>query len=114
MQQLTVNHRTTYRYRRPVKFGEHRMMFRPRDSHDLRLQSAVLKSTPNAEVRWLHDVFNNSVGIATFEEPSNTLALESIIVVDRYPFAGQEFPIEPFARTIPFSYPAREIGRAHV
>ncbi len=29
--------------------------------------------------------------------------------MDRYPFVGLEFPIEPFARTIPFSYPAREV-----
>jgi len=34
---LTVTHTTTYRYANPVTFGEHRMMMRPRDSHDLRL-----------------------------------------------------------------------------
>lgn len=109
MQQLTVRHKTTYRYRRPVEFGEHRVMVRPRDSHDLRLHSSVLNISPNYEIRWLSDVFNNSVGIVTFKEPAETLDLESIVVVDRYPFAGDEFPIEPFAQTIPFSYPAREI-----
>ncbi len=109
MRRLTVDHKTTYRYRRPVQFGEHRLMFRPRDSHDLRLQDAVLRIGPRAEVRWLHDVFNNSVAVANFQEPADVLDLQSIIVVDRYPFAGLEFPIEPFARTIPFSYPAREV-----
>ncbi len=109
MRRLTVDHKTTYRYRRPVLFGEHRLMFRPRDSHDLRLQDAVLKIGPRAEVRWLHDVFNNSVAVAKFQEPADVLDLQSIIVVDRYPFAGLKFPIEPFARTIPFSYPAREV-----
>ena len=34
---LTVYHSTVYRYREPVGLGEHRMMFRPRESHDLRL-----------------------------------------------------------------------------
>jgi len=106
---LTVEHRTTYRYRRPVAFGEHRLMFRPRDSHDLRLLDATLRIEPRADIRWLHDVFNNSVAVAEFRERSDILSLESIIVVDRYPFAGLEFPIEPFARTIPFSYPAREV-----
>jgi transglutaminase-like putative cysteine protease len=85
------------------------MMVRPRDSHDLRLQSAFLNISPKAEVRWLFDVFNNSVGVALFEEPADTLDIESIIVVDRYSFEGREFPIEPFAQEIPFSYPAREI-----
>lgn len=84
-------------------------MVRPRDSHDLRLQDAVLKISPAAETRWLHDVFGNSVAVAEFSEPGEALSIQSIIVVDRYPFAGLEFPIEPFAREIPFSYPAREV-----
>ena len=109
MQRLTVDHRTVYRYRRPVTFGEHRLMFRPRDSHDLRLQDATLQIQPHADIRWMHDVFNNSVAIAEFSEPSDVLSFESIIVVDRYPFMEMEFPIEPFAREIPFSYPAREV-----
>ncbi|MDP6343024.1 MAG: transglutaminase family protein [Alphaproteobacteria bacterium] len=109
MQRLTVDHRTTYRYRRPVEFGEHRLMFRPRDSHDLRLQDAKLTISPMATVRWLHDVFNNSVAIAEFSKPADLLDLHSIIVVDRYPFAEPEFPIEDFAQSIPFSYPASEV-----
>src|ERR1700730_6726920 len=31
---VTVRHITTYRYKQPVSFGEHRMMLRPRESHD--------------------------------------------------------------------------------
>jgi hypothetical protein len=34
---LKVQHTTSYRYSHPVGFGPHRMMFRPRDSHDMRL-----------------------------------------------------------------------------
>ena len=30
-------HTTVYRYRHPVRLGDHRLMLRPRDSHDLRL-----------------------------------------------------------------------------
>lgn len=109
MQRLTVNHKTTYTYRRPVEFGEHRLMFRPRDSHDLRLQDTGLTIRPYADVRWLHDVFGNSVAIATISEPADALTFESYIVVDRYPLDGPAFPIEPFAQTIPFSYPASEV-----
>ena len=32
-----IVHTTVYRYAQPVTFGEHRVMFRPRDSHDLRV-----------------------------------------------------------------------------
>jgi hypothetical protein len=34
MPALTIKHITTYRYKQPVRFGEHRMMLRPRDGHD--------------------------------------------------------------------------------
>ena len=34
---VTIRHITTYRYRRPVAFGEHRMMLHPRNSHDQRV-----------------------------------------------------------------------------
>jgi hypothetical protein len=39
-----VRHITTYQYKQPVSFGEHRMMLRPRESHDQRLleSTAVL------------------------------------------------------------------------
>ena len=35
MSRLEVRHTTTYRYAGPVHFGPHRVMLRPRDSHDL-------------------------------------------------------------------------------
>ena len=109
MQHLTVDHKTTYRYSKAVEFGEHRLMFRPRDSHDLRLLDARLTISPTAEVRWLHDVFGNSVAAASFAEPADELYFQSIIVIERYPLIAPEFAIEPFARTLPFSYPAREV-----
>lgn len=46
MRLLSVRRRTTYRYAEPVELGEHRMMFRPRGSHDLRLIRTRLAITP--------------------------------------------------------------------
>lgn len=46
MPSLTIRHVTTYRYRQPVAFGEHRMMLRPRDSHDQRVIEASLEISP--------------------------------------------------------------------
>ena len=62
---ITVRHVTTYRYKQPVAFGEHRMMLRPRDSYDQKLLDAKLVITPEpADIRWVHDVFGNCVAIA--------------------------------------------------
>ena len=64
---LTVRHTTTYRYKQPVSFGEHRMMFRPRDSYDQKLLEAWLTIKPEpTSLRWVHDVFGNCVAIADF------------------------------------------------
>ena len=109
MQRLTVDHKTTYTYRTAIKFGDHRLMFRPRDSHDLRLLDAKLTVQPKAEILWLHDVLGNSVAVASFNTPSDRLYFRSMIVIDRYPFTEPEFPIEDYARTLPFSYPASEL-----
>jgi hypothetical protein len=60
----TVTHTTTDRYATPVTFGEHPMMMRPRDSHDLRLLDTTLLIRPGGKLRWIHDVFGNSVAEA--------------------------------------------------
>jgi transglutaminase-like putative cysteine protease len=66
---LTVRHTTEYRYSEPVTFGRHRMMFRPRDSHTLRLLGTSLAITPEpVSIRLMYDVFGNSVSYAEFGE----------------------------------------------
>jgi transglutaminase-like putative cysteine protease len=112
MPYLTVRHATRYRYANPVSFGAHRMMFRPRDSHDIRILSTRLSIDPEpAEIRWLHDVFGNSVAIAHFDagRHADHLDFVSELELRHYQDAGPQFPIEDYARTHPFSYPLEEV-----
>jgi transglutaminase-like putative cysteine protease len=111
MTRLNVRHLSTYRYASPVSLGPHRMMFRPRDSHDLRLVSATLAITPQpASIRWLHDVFGNSVAIADFSGIETAeLEFDSRLVVDTFESRGPDFQIEEYARTYPFAYAADEV-----
>src|SRR5437764_14678579 len=105
MQLLTVRHITTYRYRQPVAFGEHRMMFRPRDSYDQRLIEVRLHITPApANLRWVHDVFGNCVEIARFSGRATELCFDSTIRLDHSPTNALEFQIEDYASMYPFSY----------
>lgn len=106
---LTIRHVTEYCYARPVWFGEHRMMFRPRDSHELRVLDTRLAITPAAQVRWIFDVFGNSIGIASFAEPADRLCFESAIRVEHFPTSHRTLVLEPFATHYPFSYAAEEI-----
>lgn len=105
MSLLTVHHSTVYRYREPVGLGEHRMMFRPRDSHDLRLIETRLSITPRpALLRWLHDPFDNSVAVATFEGKTSELTFESSVTLEHFENTPPEYPLEEYARTYPFRY----------
>jgi transglutaminase-like putative cysteine protease len=106
---FAIQHVTIYRYARPVSLGPHRLMFRPRDSHDLRLLDATLTISPPAAVRWLHDVFGNSIAIAEFGCQATELRFQSDIVLEHFGLDRPEFSIEDYARTYPFSYSAEEI-----
>src|SRR6266478_1125796 len=104
---LNVHHRTSYRYSQPVEFGEHRLMSRPRDSHDLRLIDTTLLIDPApSALRWIHDVFGNSIAIATFDRPADTLTFESAFRAQDYPVVSAEIVVEPYASRLPFSYSA--------
>jgi transglutaminase-like putative cysteine protease len=111
MMRLAIRHRTAYAYDRPVVLGEHRMMFRPRDSHDLRLVEATLAVDPApVSIRWVHDIFGNSVAIASFSDaPATSLTFDSRLTVDTYEIEGPDFPIESYAQSYPFSYAADDM-----
>jgi transglutaminase-like putative cysteine protease len=103
---LEVRRSTVYRYSRPVWFGDHRLMLRPRDSHDLRLIRTSLNCSPPASLRWLHDAFGNSVAIASFAEPATELRIESNLELETYLAKGPAFPTSPQAVSYPFIYSA--------
>lgn len=102
---FTISHVTTYRYRKPVAFGEHRMMLRPRDDSDQVVLDAELDIAPApAEISWERDHFGNHVGTARFAERSRELRFTSTIRLEHAPFTFRAEDIEAFARTFPFAY----------
>jgi transglutaminase-like putative cysteine protease len=102
---LNVHHRTCYRYAESVEFGEHRLMSRPRDSHDLRLiDTTLLIDPPPRSLRWIHDVFGNSIAIVNFDRPADTLIFESDFRAQHYPAVSEAIVVEPYAARFPFSY----------
>jgi transglutaminase-like putative cysteine protease len=105
MSLLRVSHRTIYRYREPVVLGEHRMMFRPREGHDLRLIRSKLVISPQpTQLRWLHDPFDNSVAIANFDGATLELSFESTVTLEHFDSTQPDYPLEDYARTYPFRY----------
>ena len=107
---LNVRHTTTYLYKQPVALGEHRLMFRPRDSWDQRLLDSTLTVTPRpSSIRWVHDVFGNCVTVCQFTRSAKELRFESTIRLAHSPVPTIDFPIATHAQTYPFSYDAEEM-----
>jgi transglutaminase-like putative cysteine protease len=110
---LTVRHLTRYRYRRPVAFGEHRIMFRPLESYDQRILRSELVIAPEpAELRFVHDVFGNCVAIARFADRADSLSFESRVRLDHTPaplVTEEEDLIDAARPTFPFAYAAEDL-----
>ena len=79
-------------------------MLRPRDSHDLRLIETGLTFSPPASVRWVHDVFGNSIAIASFAVPAAELIIESSLTLETYAVERPAFQIAASAVRYPFIY----------
>ena len=105
---LRINHRTTYRYSRPVNFGPHRLLLRPLKSRDLRLISSDLSLTPSATVTWAQDVFGNAVATATFQNMADHLVMDSTAELQLEGAAWPAFDIAASARSYPFQYSDNE------
>ncbi len=92
---LSVRHVTRYTYKAPVRFGDHRLMCRPRDSFDQRLIEFSLDILPQPkDLRWLHDTFGNCIAVATFSGEADELVFDTRIVLDHEPTHGPEFLLE--------------------
>ena len=99
-----ITHTTVYRYRQPVRFGEHRVMFRPRDSHDLRVLATDLDVSPRASVRLIQDPLSNSVALVQPLEHADTLEIVCSFRIEHASSNNLELPLLPSAAFYPFSY----------
>ena len=98
---LRIIHRTHYQYVQPVSFDLHRLVIRPREGHDLRVESLKLSITPAADVTWAWDIFGNSIAYAHFRESGKELKFDVDVVVRRF-FSPDTPPQKPHS---PNPYP---------
>lgn len=104
MDQITIRHRTAYRYRSLVRLNPHRMVIRPRESRELRLAAIDVSITPGALLSWSYDVFGNAVAIATFANAADILVIESLATIELDAAAWPVFDVAASAIQYPFPY----------
>ncbi len=91
-EQIHLIHETSYSYSQPVHFLPHRLVLRPREGHDLRLVSLNLTTTPASTITWSRDILDNSIAIAEFTEPSNSLQIHHEFTVRVPPLPPEGLP----------------------
>jgi len=109
---LTIRHLTRYRYRRPVGFGEHRVMFRPREDGDQSVIAARLDISPGpVAITEARDVFGNAISRARFAHRADELSFVSHVRLEHTPRGGIAAADEAFpAAGAPFLYDLEDQG----
>jgi len=100
MSWLRIIHETTYRYKKAVRFGPHRLVLRPREGHDVQVKDMRLEISPQFELKWSRDVFGNSVATAYFLRPADQLTIRSEVLLQQ----TAPFPLQSArpATAVPF------------
>lgn len=104
MQRYKILHRTYYNFSGMVQLQPHTLRLRPREGHELRIESSSLDITPPATLRWHRDAEDNSVAIATFDTLTSQLVIESEAIIQQFNEAPLDFLVADYAMNYPFSY----------
>lgn len=85
MTRYHVSHRTVYRYQRPVRFGEHRLILHPGTSHNIQVHHTDLHVSPSAHLSWSNDSYGNKIGTVKFRDRARHLVFDSTLVASTTP-----------------------------
>lgn len=104
MQRLRIKHLTEYHFPAQVVLNQHKLLLRPREGHDVRIESSKLEISPAYNIKWQRDVFDNSLAIVNFLDRSNKLTIASEVIIQHYEQAPYNFMVEDYAVRYPFAY----------
>jgi transglutaminase-like putative cysteine protease len=109
VQRIRIKHLTAYVFSSAVTLNQHRLLIRPREGHDVRIESSKLHISPAFSIKWQRDVFDNSLAVVNFQAVStNKLTIESEVVILHYEQAPFDFLLEDYAVNYPFNYAIEE------
>ena len=104
MRRLDISHITEYRFAAPVSLLPHRLLLRPRENHNVRIESSLLEISPAHTLQWKRDVLDNSVAVASFFEPADRLRIASHVVIQHDEDNPFDFLVDDYAVIHPFDY----------
>jgi transglutaminase-like putative cysteine protease len=104
MKKIRIHHITEYTFSCPVELTEHRLLLRPREGHDIRIQSSRLNVSPQHETKWYRDIYGNSTGLLYVKELTDRLLIESEVVIEHYADRPLDFVVDKRSVTFPFPF----------
>jgi transglutaminase-like putative cysteine protease len=108
MKRIRIYHLTEYSFSQPVQLSNHTLLLRPREGHDIRIQSSRLQVEPDHTVKWYRDIYGNSVGILQIRKNATRLRIESEVVIENYATRPLDFLVDERAVTYPFPFEPEE------
>lgn len=102
---VALNHRTHYRYDRPVALSPHEVRLRPAPHCRTPILSYSLKVEPEQHfLNWQQDVYGNFIARFVFSEKARELGVIVDLTADLAPINPFDFFFEPYAQNYPFTY----------
>ncbi len=102
---VALNHKTHYRFDRPVSLSPHEIRLRPAPHCRTRIQSYSLNIRPtNHFINWQQDPYGNYLARVVFPEQTIELDVVVDVVADMTVINPFDFFIEPSAEQVPFAY----------
>ena len=105
---VCINHRTHYKFDRPVSLSPHTVRLRPAPHSRTPIHSYSLKIKPETHfINWQQDAFGNYLARLVFPEKCTEFAVDVEVIADMTVINPFDFFVEEYAEYFPFNYPAQ-------
>ncbi|CAA0093073.1 putative protein [Halioglobus japonicus] len=102
---VAINHRTSYKFDRPVSMSPHTVRLRPAPHSRTPIHSYSLRIKPEEHfINWQQDAFGNYLARLVFPEKCTEFEVDVEVIADMTVINPFDFFVEEYAEKFPFKY----------